>query len=94
MVDPEKRAPGHSQHHEDGHSVISKPTEGPSAAMETALDATGGAPSPWGRGHIQLYLYCLVIYLCSTMNGTSDLNQPLPPKSFSNRLPLQATTDP
>lgn len=78
MVDPEKTAPGHSDHREDGHSVISKPTGDAGTAMEAVLDASGGAPNPWGRGHIQLYISCLVIYFCSTMNGTSD-----PTKSFS-----------
>ena len=72
MADPEKRAPGHSEHHEDGRSAISGPTKDPGTAMETALDVSGGAPSPWGRGHIELYVSCLIIYLCSTMNGTSD----------------------
>ena len=26
-------------------------------------------PNPWGKGYISLYCYCLVLYLCSTMNG-------------------------
>ncbi|KAK5447933.1 hypothetical protein LTS15_009432 [Exophiala xenobiotica] len=26
-------------------------------------------PSPWGKGHLALYGCCLVVYLCSTMNG-------------------------
>jgi len=26
-------------------------------------------PSPWGRGHLALYGCCIVVYLCSTMNG-------------------------
>jgi sugar porter (SP) family MFS transporter len=37
-------------------------------AIATALDNVG-APSPWGRGHLQLYMACGLIYLCSTMNG-------------------------
>jgi hypothetical protein len=37
-------------------------------AIATALDNVG-APSPWGRGHLQLYMACALIYLCSTMNG-------------------------
>ncbi|KIX02965.1 uncharacterized protein Z518_06515 [Rhinocladiella mackenziei CBS 650.93] len=27
------------------------------------------APSAWGKGHLALYGCCIVIYLCSTMNG-------------------------
>ncbi|KAF3394388.1 Lactose permease [Penicillium rolfsii] len=38
-------------------------------AIEATLNAIGGAPSPWGRGHLQLYGACIFIYLCSTMNG-------------------------
>ncbi|KAK7892227.1 hypothetical protein LTR67_007323 [Exophiala xenobiotica] len=26
-------------------------------------------PSPWGKGHLALYGCCIVVYLCSTMNG-------------------------
>lgn len=26
-------------------------------------------PDPWSRGYIGLYCVCLLIYLCSTMNG-------------------------
>lgn len=26
-------------------------------------------PNPWGRGYLQLYCLCFVVYLCSTMNG-------------------------
>lgn len=26
-------------------------------------------PNPWGRGYLALYGYCLILYLCSTMNG-------------------------
>ena len=26
-------------------------------------------PSPWGRGHLALYGCCIIVYLCSTMNG-------------------------
>lgn len=77
MVDSEKTASGHYEHREDVHTAISKPSEDPGAAMETALDASGGAPNPWGRGHIQLYLCCLVIYLCSTMNGNWESNPSL-----------------
>lgn len=26
-------------------------------------------PNPWGRGHLQLYCMCFIVYLTSTMNG-------------------------
>jgi hypothetical protein len=39
-------------------------------AIAATFDAIGGAPSPWGHGHLQLYGACILIYLCSTMNGT------------------------
>ena len=26
-------------------------------------------PNPFGKGHLQLYLCCLLVYLVSTMNG-------------------------
>lgn len=38
-------------------------------SLEATFDAFGGAPSPWGSGHLQLYGACFLIYLCSTMNG-------------------------
>jgi hypothetical protein len=38
-------------------------------AIENTLIEAGGAPNPWGRGHIKLYLLCSLVYLCSTMNG-------------------------
>jgi hypothetical protein len=28
-------------------------------------------PNQWGAGYIKLYFTCLLIYLCSTMNGMS-----------------------
>lgn len=39
-------------------------------AIEDALPIVGGAPDPWAKGHLKLYGLCLIIYLCSTMNGT------------------------
>ncbi|KAL2862478.1 sugar porter family MFS transporter [Aspergillus lucknowensis] len=38
-------------------------------AIAVTFDVLGGRPDPWGRGHLQLYGACLIIYLCSTMNG-------------------------
>jgi hypothetical protein len=40
-------------------------------AIVHAFGALGGTPNAWGRGHLKLYAACLIIYLCSTMNGTS-----------------------
>ena len=28
-------------------------------------------PDPWGPGYIHLYFCCLLVFLCSTMNGES-----------------------
>ena len=28
-------------------------------------------PNPWGKGHLQLYAFSLLVYLVSTMNGAS-----------------------
>jgi hypothetical protein len=44
--------------------------------IELELSAIGGVPNPWGRGHIQLYAMCMVIYLCSTMNGMLEFYWP------------------
>lgn len=26
-------------------------------------------PNPWGKGYLRMYLFCALIFLCSTMNG-------------------------
>ncbi|KAM0496875.1 hypothetical protein ACHAP8_007103 [Fusarium lateritium] len=57
-----------SQHIDIGGDDSKENTQTPEA-IATALRAHGAAPSPWGRGHIQLYMACGLIYLCSTMNG-------------------------
>jgi hypothetical protein len=31
-------------------------------------------PDPWSAGYLRLYGMCLLIYLCSTMNGMSRPN--------------------
>jgi hypothetical protein len=47
-------------------------------AVAENLTAISQLPSPWGNGHRSLYLFCALIYLCSTMNGKSNLSiQPL-----------------
>ncbi len=40
-------------------------------AIEATLQEAHAIPNPWGSGHIQLYLVCAIVYLCSTMNGES-----------------------
>ncbi|KAF4446656.1 hypothetical protein F53441_9697 [Fusarium austroafricanum] len=40
-----------------------------SAEVIDILSNNEDAPSLWGRGHLQLYLACAIIYICSTMNG-------------------------
>ncbi|RGP70019.1 lactose permease [Fusarium sporotrichioides] len=57
-----------SQHIDNDVEDSKEHTQTPDA-IATALGASGAAPSPWGRGHIQLYMACALIYLCSTMNG-------------------------
>jgi hypothetical protein len=57
-----------SQHIDDG-GLDTKGNPQTPDAIATALAANGAAPSPWGRGHLQLYMACALIYLCSTMNG-------------------------
>lgn len=42
------------------------------------LTAISQPPSPWGKGHRTLYFCCLLVYLCSTMNGN-----PIPPFSLT-----------
>jgi hypothetical protein len=29
-------------------------------------------PNPWSKGYLRLYAICLLVYLCSTMNGKSS----------------------
>ncbi|KAG8362191.1 Lactose permease [Fusarium venenatum] len=60
---------GNASHHIDNGGEDSKENTQTPEAIATALGARGAAPSPWGRGHIQLYMACGLIYLCSTMNG-------------------------
>lgn len=58
----EKAPPDSEAHHDE--KVLAQPE-----AIAETLEATGGRPDPFGRGHIKLYLCCLIIYFCSTMNG-------------------------
>ena len=36
------------------------------------LTAISQPPSPWGKGHRALYLFCTLVYLCSAMSGMND----------------------
>lgn len=40
-------------------------------AIEATLQDAHAVPDPWAWGHVQLYLVCAIVYLCSTMNGES-----------------------
>jgi hypothetical protein len=53
-------------------------------AIETTLIEAGGAPNPWGKGHVKLYMLCGLIYLCSTMNGKSQFKIDGAPSRKSN----------
>ncbi|OQV04538.1 hypothetical protein CLAIMM_09401 [Cladophialophora immunda] len=56
--------------HQLEDSKVTATDEEISAANAAFAAALGqNAPNPWGRGHIALYGCCLVVYLCSTMNG-------------------------
>lgn len=57
----------HSEHVRDATNGEKAAIQTPGAIANT-LDSVG-APSPWGKGHIKLYMACALIYLCSTMNG-------------------------
>ena len=46
---------------------------GTGVAIAATLREAHAIPNSWGRGHIQLYLVCAIVYLCSTMNGESLL---------------------
>ncbi|KAL3952891.1 hypothetical protein ACCO45_012834 [Purpureocillium lilacinum] len=67
MSDPEKTRTTSTEHNE-GPPQLEKGAV-PAEAISATLEVTGGAPNPWGKGHLKLYGACLVIYLCSTMNG-------------------------
>lgn len=45
----------------------------PDVALATILKTT--PVKTWSRGALHLYAICLLIYLCSTMNGVLDLTQ-------------------
>ncbi|KAL6242514.1 hypothetical protein RBB50_010654 [Rhinocladiella similis] len=39
------------------------------ANVDFAAALAENPPNPWGRGHLALYGCCIIVYLCSTMNG-------------------------
>lgn len=57
----------HSEHHQE--HALPVLNQDPGAAIAATLHHANAVPNPWGRGHIQLYLICSIIYFCSTMNG-------------------------
>ncbi|KAF9888224.1 hypothetical protein FE257_009219 [Aspergillus nanangensis] len=62
--------PVKSEPHPDNEAMAEKNASSAQPnAIAATFDALGGAPDPWGRGHLQLYGACLIIYFCSTMNG-------------------------
>ncbi|RGP80680.1 lactose permease [Fusarium longipes] len=58
---------GHNKDYNDDHNGEKESTQAPEAIATTLENV--GAPSPWGKGHIKLYMACALIYLCSTMTG-------------------------
>ena len=48
-------------------NVHEKVVDVKNVSFETALGEN--KPNAWGRGYLQLYACCLLVYLCSTMNG-------------------------
>jgi hypothetical protein len=40
-----------------------------SATLAAALSED--KPNPWSKGYFKLYAICLLVYLCSTMTGSS-----------------------
>lgn len=69
MAETEKMEKPPVDHHDEGDDGPQKTRVTQPDAIVNAFDAAGGAPNPWGRGHLRLYLACMIIYLCSTMNG-------------------------
>lgn len=61
------------------YPAVSEKAAAPMATHEEKVGAAAGAtladilqndkPNPWSPGYLRLYLVCLLVYLCSTMNG-------------------------
>ncbi|KAL2831702.1 putative transporter [Aspergillus cavernicola] len=64
----ESETHGDSRHDENA-TAEKNPSNVQPHTLAATFDALGGPPDPWGRGHLQLYGACLIIYFCSTMNG-------------------------
>lgn len=54
-----------SEHHDDSDIVVPDTH----VAISETLQERNAIPNPWGKGHVQLYLMCFILYFCSTMNG-------------------------
>lgn len=61
-----------AEHIESSDSPVTIHTEKVEALnVDLAKALEQDAPSPWSKGYLRLYLMCGLIYLCSTMNGSS-----------------------
>lgn len=61
-----------TQHHEAGRlekEVVTEQKLSVSADPHLAAILETNKPKQWGRGYPQLYFICIVVFLCSTMNG-------------------------
>ena len=93
MVD-EKNGDAEAVHaHEENGGKDDIRSASPVQAIKATLDAAGGAPNPWGSGHRRLYLACLVLYLCSTMNGEFEFTYYILPPSQLIFLRLRWVSD-
>lgn len=54
----------------DAHVGHEEEAKGQPAAIAATLNEKDQRPDPWGKGHRKLYCFCIIIYFCSTMNGT------------------------
>lgn len=64
-----KAAEGFGSEH---HEASRLPDPGSGVAIATTLQDAHAVPDPWAWGHVQLYLVCAIVYMCSTMNGESS----------------------
>lgn len=76
MSQTEKSHVDHGVNSDHGHHEIPAAVDKDSrVAIATALDNANAVPNPWGRGYIQLYMICFILYFCSTMNGQEKIPQ-------------------
>lgn len=95
MVDTEKEVTESRSSHEEKEEKTHGGPQHPVRAIQATLTAAGEAPNPWGSGHRKLYLACLLIYLCSTMNGEAASNPRLylPPRVLTSASRLRWLSD-